>query len=134
MFSLISHLLVCVIFQIGVYFYTNNQEWFCSLSDSYPPCYDCLAPKNCTDVPYLIDKPNNGTISNIPRRFDVEKCENGDEDERGELIVSTHITASLFLFSCFQYIIMAFVFSVGEPFRQPGEPIESSARPTVNIQ
>jgi len=115
-FSLIAHLVVCVIFQIGVYFYTNEQEWFCSLSDNVPPCYDYSKP------PRLLEIPNNGTLSNWPERFDSDKCANLEEqgEERGDIIVTTHITGALFLFSCFQYIIMAFVFSVGEPFRQPG--------------
>ena len=36
------------------------------------------------------------------------------------VIVTTHMSAAIFFFSCYQYVIMAFVFSVGEPFRQPG--------------
>ena len=26
-------------FQIGVYFWTINQEWFCSVSDNFPDCF-----------------------------------------------------------------------------------------------
>ena len=42
------------------------------------------------------------------------------------------MSAAIFFFSCYQYVIMAFVFSVGEPFRQPGNIILQFYHPKIS--
>merc|ERR1711892_620818 len=116
-FSLVGHLVVCIGFQVGVYFFLLQHDWFCSTSDQSPPCL--------SDSGHVKWRPNNGSFPITPNRFNYERCQKMNEhgakhvDEDGEVIVATHLSATLFYFSCFQYIITAFVFSVGEPFRRP---------------
>ena len=37
--SMTLQISIVTAFQIGVYFWTINQEWFCSVSDNFPDCF-----------------------------------------------------------------------------------------------
>lgn len=37
--SMALQISIVTAFQIGVYFWTINQEWFCSVSDNFPDCF-----------------------------------------------------------------------------------------------
>ena len=114
-FSLLIHVLICVLFQVWIYLYTINQEWFCSISDDFPPCWEPNPGGSFSNRTVL--NPNNGTVPPIPAKLDASNC--SMEDRTEEYFVEHYGTVALFLFSQFQYIHMSFVFSAGKPFRQP---------------
>eukprot|EP01132_Coremiostelium_polycephalum_P000436 gene436-551_t len=68
--SLILHILVCVAFQVAVFFLVRTKSWY-------------------------------------------------NEDVHDEENIITYPTTSLFILGCFQYLIMALVFSMGKPFLKP---------------
>ena len=62
-FSLVGHLVVCIGFQVIVYLFLLQHEWFCSMSDQSPPCLDSSG--------YVLAKPNNGSYPVTPNRSGV---------------------------------------------------------------
>ena len=102
-FSLLIHVLVCVLFQVFVYMYTISQPWFCSAPDNYPPCWypDEYGTYENRTIDDVIPNPNNGTIPAFPISLTENECDTDSEVEE-EYHVEFYGATALFLFSQFQ--------------------------------
>lgn len=95
MFSLISQIVVVIIFQVSALFLARQQSWFVEF-DKQNPCF-------------------NNTIAEenfLRQGLDVAGCDPDDDP------VASYENFAVFNLSQFQYIILIIVFSKGAPYRQ----------------
>nr|XP_057945763.1 polyamine-transporting ATPase 13A3-like [Doryrhamphus excisus] len=89
LFSVISQIVNCLLFQLLPFFLVKQQSW-----------YETLTPAPCSES--SVSEHDNST-------FGIE----------GEYYIRTFENTTIFYVAAFQYLIVAIVFSKGKPFRQP---------------
>ncbi|XP_069474671.1 polyamine-transporting ATPase 13A3 isoform X2 [Ambystoma mexicanum] len=95
LFSVLSQILVCLAFQTLAFLWVKEQPWY----EKWTP------NSNACNVSRIAD-------------FNSSHLKNTTIDKHDKNI-RNYENATLFFVSCFQYLIVALVFSKGKPFREP---------------
>ncbi|CAH1276951.1 ATP13A3 [Branchiostoma lanceolatum] len=106
LFSMVVQIAIQLAFQLGAFYFLLSQSWFVPWED-YRLCNDgsMNSTINTTDI--------NTTMASTLKPCTVNYDSESDEG------VLTYETTTMFGVATFQYVITAFVFSKGKPFRQP---------------
>ncbi|KAJ7993187.1 hypothetical protein DPEC_G00269840 [Dallia pectoralis] len=93
LFSVLSQIIICLSFQTIAFLWVRHQSWYQVWTPEYDAC-------------------------NLSHHTNLSLGHNSSE-ESDDHNIKNYENTSLFYVSCFQYLIVAIVFSKGKPFRQP---------------
>ncbi|XP_051875034.1 polyamine-transporting ATPase 13A3-like isoform X2 [Pristis pectinata] len=92
LFSVMSQILISAVFQITSFLLVKQQTW------------------------YEVWTPNSDACSSSKLNVTLEHNNTSSQDEKN---IKNYENTTVFFISCFQYLIVAIVYSKGKPFRQP---------------
>ena len=96
LFSLLSQMVIIILFQVGAMLLVQDQDWFVGFDYENPCCVNTTAEEDF----------------NASGLLEVEKCDPKENP------VASYENYAVFFVSQFQYIILAVVFAKGAPYRK----------------